>query len=209
MFWLYDAAFFSDIFKRLAAEKNLNLHFKFGKRTGAAGVCRKKGPCEFEIEMSLPVFQRIFEPGASEVEKANGINCHNHTECFQLVMEHEMIHLLIQLLEIPVRMSHGPEFRRLASKLFGHTDFHHTLGSGLLMGREEAKALIKVGDQVKNKTRDGTVDIIVTKVNKGARGANYNGYRVGDPKKTILVVPYAFVLEVNGVGPKAEEDFED
>lgn len=210
MFWLYDELFFNNLFKRVSQEKNIKLTFKFGRRTGAAGLCRTKGSCEFEIEFSLPVFQRIFQPGESEIEQANGLNCRTHTACFQLVMEHEMIHLLLRFLEIPTKMHHGPEFKSLATGLFRHSDFRHTLGSGLLMGKEEAKALINVGDRVKSKLKEGTVEFIVTKVNKGARGTNFNGYYANDPNKKIFVVPYVFVLEVNGVGPKAEDlDFDE
>lgn len=208
MFWLYDQVFFNNIFRRLEKEKGFKVTFKFSKRTGAAAVCRSKGNCEFVIEISLPVYQAIFQPGTAEVEKANGINCESHIECLQLVMEHEMIHALIRALDIPTKMSHGPEFQKIARGLFGHTDFRHSLGLGLLFGKEEAKNLIKVGDRVRSKDKDGSAELIVTKVNKGARGANYNGYRVDDPKKKILVAPYGTVMEINGQGPTGEEDYE-
>ena len=61
-------------------------------------------------------------------EACNGLVCADRAAVFLSVLQHELCHLSVQTCCRDPR-SHGHRFQALARKLFGHTDFRHSLGA--------------------------------------------------------------------------------
>lgn len=194
---LYDREFFDGSLRKYFIDNGITFDFIFGNETKAGGYCAKKGQCNYTISFPLPVFRGIFNKDSADVERVNGLLCSNRLRCLMIVLEHELVHLLIFMLAPPQKQHHGTLFRDITRGLFGHTNFRHGMGLGETEGTEEAKARIRVGDRVKiidPKTKE-IMEFVVTKINPGARGSNFKGYRVNDPKKAIYkAVPYGLVI---------------
>lgn len=134
-------------------------HHEFKK--GWAGFCQMKGD-QVTIALHPGLNDLIFEsdPNSSsnpitKGEEINGILCTDRVECAQVVLEHELIHLIHQVFLRKVKAGHGKSFKDLAKGLFGHSLFTHAIGHGQGLNRvrreedREAKfAQCKVGDLV-------------------------------------------------------------
>ena len=108
LFNLYDVVFFqSQIHERIG---NLNtpseLKFYANERTsGAGGICSIDrvgglgGRCTYYIDIAPNVINTIFKRNKSGSVFAAGVGCEDRLECLQLIMEHEIIHLLMILWE--------------------------------------------------------------------------------------------------------------
>jgi len=146
LFRLYDEIFFHGEFRKYLNFNNV-VQIKLGKiprNRMAAGCCQKiiqndprgdvspeKQICKYIIILSKPILTSVFSsPTSNKIETNAGLQCRDQLSCLQLTFEHELIHLLIYFRQIKER-SHGPQFRKLAQKIFGHTDFRHTIGRGL------------------------------------------------------------------------------
>jgi hypothetical protein len=61
---------------------------------------------------------------------ANGISCCSRAECLEIVLEHEIVHMLVRLFCPHSGRSHGKNFMTIARGVFGHKDFYHSLHRG-------------------------------------------------------------------------------
>lgn len=101
------------------------------KKDTTAGICGINGGCFFFVTLSDHIFGKVF----SNNEKflyANGIKCYDTFDCILNVLEHELIHLFINICHSEWKLhisksSHGPPFEMLALKIFGQTHFRHAL----------------------------------------------------------------------------------
>jgi hypothetical protein len=82
------------------------------------------------VYISRPIFSSLFQDGRS-YQSANGLNCKNQLECLLLTLEHEMVHLIIDLFCDSRKNGHGKYFKELVKNIFGHTDVTHSLGFNL------------------------------------------------------------------------------
>lgn len=137
LFNLYDDIFFENSFRGYFRDSGSPFSIFFSKTlTKTAGRCtRKPRPiCEYSIEISIKIMAGLFSPTATgqNVHAANGLICRTRLGCLQLVLEHEMIHLL-QFIYIACssRQEHGPEFKTLVKNIFGHTETTHDLLNAL------------------------------------------------------------------------------
>jgi hypothetical protein len=69
-------------------------------------------------------------------EDVNGIECCDLLECVQLILEHELVHMLLMVFSRMLRESHGKAFKDLAHGLFGHLLFTHNIGGNGLSAAE-------------------------------------------------------------------------
>jgi hypothetical protein len=189
MLGLYD-----DLFLQRRLRTYLQQHgdeefrIEFGRGTRVAGYCQtKRRPrCVRILSMSRPVHTQIFTGSAAHATETNaGLQCTNQLSCLQLTLEHELIHLLIDIW-CPDRIRreghqrggrraprevHGDLFKAMARNLFGHRDFRHSLGRGLAedpavhIGR--VKAYLKPGmlAAVYDRRSKSTVNYQVLEVN--------------------------------------------
>ena len=78
----------------------------------------------YEIHISKPLLQNC-KPGDPQT-KVNGYIPYSQLEALQLIMEHELCHI-IEFLSFGKSNCHAPAFHSLAQRLFGHTDVVHSL----------------------------------------------------------------------------------
>ena len=130
LFLLYDDFFFDSF---LQSNGPHNICFRYnGRLTSSAGLTkvshlsRQKNPLNwhYNISLSKPLLQSFHSPAAGVT--VNGITPATQLEVLQLVLEHELCHV-IEFLAYGNSNCHRNRFRALAMQLFGHTDVVHTL----------------------------------------------------------------------------------
>jgi len=206
MIWLIDEICFNDQIKKKLKSTSSTLECKINtKKSSIAGSCGRRG-CHYIMTINTTSFADIFRKG-EKVMVANGLYCNDTLGCFQLTVEHEMVHLMLYLWGhygktyktargkiMRVHQSHGELFQCMAKNLFGHTDFRHELG------KEATDRLTKDDVHVKMRvqftTSDGTT-IIGTIIKKNPRKAkvethvgvwnvSYSMLRKADDKKGAI-----------------------
>lgn len=125
LFHLYNQSFFNN-----ALPKNVRLNIS-KKQTRIGGSCSAKG-CNYVIKISEPIISGITE---SSDKTVNGLICRSRLECLQLILEHEIIHLVINSSHENLKSgvlpkiydTHGDLFKQLTLVYFGHTSIYHQL----------------------------------------------------------------------------------
>lgn len=197
MFELYDKYFFLGRINRLLLVKKGTLTLDVsGRMTKTAGVCKRDG-CSYSITISRPIILNTFVDVAESLNrhKSNGLFCYDRLECLMNIFEHELIHLVINLVhgtveKDPIYKSHGLFFKDLAFAYFGHTEFKHSLHlKDEYNGKKED---FKVLDDVSFKTRDGVVIRgMIKKMNP--KTAVVKGYKV--PYKFLTKIPIETIVD--------------
>ena len=117
------------------------------------------------------ILTKIFsKTSSSKSKKIGGLECFNRLECAQLILEHEIIHLIIQEsgeylkegLNSKIYGDHGLLFKNLLRSYFGHTDIHHEMLKRSItkesrndfeikeeISEKSTKSNIKIGDTVR------------------------------------------------------------
>jgi hypothetical protein len=135
MFNLYDQDFFCNQLSTALTTKNISMNFEFSNRlVKTAGKCRVDNKTKIAtIIISAKVFQSLFCTGKSNYVETNGFKCFSRIEALQLTLEHELIHLAINLSPTPhkkgdnVYKSHGKFFVALINAYFKQQGTTHTL----------------------------------------------------------------------------------
>jgi len=81
------------------------------------------------ILISRPIFSELFSNGLSK-ECSNGLVCTDKLACLLITLEHEIVHLIIDIFCPQLENGHGTDFQNRVEALFGQTDTKHTLGKG-------------------------------------------------------------------------------
>lgn len=140
-FELYDEKFFNGQIQRKIKDENSSIHF-FAKarRSGTGGLCgiRPKSSlkkCDYYIDIAPRVLAQISE--SKSIEDLAGIGCTDRVYCLQLILEHEIVHLMMILWgymykDVPyhregVFTEHGELYQCILQTYFGHTKFGHGL----------------------------------------------------------------------------------
>jgi hypothetical protein len=136
MFVEYDERFFLGQTQRLVEFRQGSLDFRLSKRmtrTGgkttridfaqptATGQLRS-----YEITLSSHLLFQAFKTSNPRPELVSGVRCRNRLEATQRIFEHEMLHLLEMLLWVHSSCAES-RFKRMARRLFGHTQSTHQL----------------------------------------------------------------------------------
>ena len=138
-FELYDEKFFDGQIKRKIKGENSLIHF-FAKarRTGSGGLCgiRSKSSlkkCDYYIDIDPHILAQM--SGSKSIEDLAGIGCTDRVYCLQIVLEHEIVHLLMILWgymykDVTPRREgvfteHGELYQCILQTYFGHTKFGH------------------------------------------------------------------------------------
>lgn len=143
MFGMYDRFFFHGYFKR---EHPGKVKFRLSKRMTSAGAktFTYRNPESYVISLSTHLLYQTFGDEEREIV-VNGITCIDRLEAAQRLFEHELIHVLEQMLFGESSCSKS-RFGALAKRIFGHTDVTHQLETGYEIAKE--KHGLKVGDRV-------------------------------------------------------------
>lgn len=158
LFWLYDDVFLQGEIGQYFSKPHdisTSLEVKFGdfgnagdfanlgprgemiETTGISGHCQITiGPDYYHhtLLISKPIMSRIFTQNRGRrnfAETTNGLLCYDQLGCLMITLEHEIVHLIINIWCRKSDDAHGDHFMTLSHNIFGHTDFSHTLGRGL------------------------------------------------------------------------------
>lgn len=174
MFDLIDRDMFAGKIGEYLTRNNYSLKVVPGsKSTNTAGWCKymRQGGllCGFTISLSTEVFAETFNEEET-CHVANGIGCCSRAECMEIVLEHEIVHMLVRLFCPHTGKSHGKNFMTIARGLFGHKDFYHSLHRG-----DGMELLADLDTGTKNR------DLIrKLKRNKGTAWVTYRTVKVRD-----------------------------
>lgn len=136
MFFEYDERFFLGHTQQLVELRQGKLDFRLSKRmtrTGgkttridfaqptASGQLRS-----YEITLSSHLLFQAFKNSNPRPELVTGVRCRSRLEATQRIFEHEMLHLLEMLLWVHSSCAES-RFKKMARRLFGHTQSTHQL----------------------------------------------------------------------------------
>ena len=146
----YDAVFFDGQVSKYMEATGTTVDFEISDRLSrVAGKCIKNHRCSYII--------RIADSLIEKVNEVDDIACTTRLHCVQLLFEHEVTHLLIQMfgpLKISkdaVYKSHGELFRQLVRAYFGHAGIYYKTAPPLLAGNASVlstKDNFQIGDKV-------------------------------------------------------------
>lgn len=166
---LYSIYFFNDSLPKVTFEIS-------NKLTQVAGKCKVSGKCKPIIRMSRPIFMNL-NLEKDQSTKSGGLECKSRLECLQLVLEHEIMHLVIithypsrKGLDSKIYSSHGALFKGLVEAYFGQTQSTHQIGN-IIMSDEQGdpvnRAKTSIGQMIsflhKGVLKKGVVTDILTK----------------------------------------------
>jgi hypothetical protein len=111
---------------------------------------------------SITFSKSIFDNVTNNSMIAGGIQCADYKECLQLVLEHELIHMLIRvsinvsklkLENKKVYSSHGLLFKSLVKAYFGQTKCYHELGKPIGLSKND----VRINDCVSFEDNKGVI----------------------------------------------------
>lgn len=152
IFDLYDQIFFHSQIREKIGDMAAELKFYASERTsGVGGLCgieREKEMCNYYFDIAPNIIHTIFEKNRNGLGWAAGVGCEDKFECLQLIIEHQIIHLLLILWDYypleyanNIYASHGLLFQCMAKEYFGHSRFEHDLGASINVEVEGVKDL--------------------------------------------------------------------
>lgn len=171
LFVLYDKYFFGDTAAISLANAGDTLVIETSVRmTSSGGMLEWKTsdkPRTFKLKLSLPIFNGITPTTIkNHPVEANGIKVNDRLDAMQIVLEHELIHLLIAVpTNGKLESAHGNLFATMVRNIFNHTKMTHALNpikaaerkqkAEAMMAERKAvesgltKADFKIGDRIK------------------------------------------------------------
>lgn len=169
LFACYDQVFFENWFKESFPG---TLQFSFSRRmTKSAGKTyfpKDADPARPEnlvIQVKISI-DMIFAYGAVEnSNRVGGITTRNSLEALQVVLEHELIHV-IEFINFQQSSCSKNRFKTMASCLFGHTESFHCLPTSQQIARQ--KLGLTVGDRVVFSVEGKTMEGLLYAVHKRA-----------------------------------------
>jgi len=147
--------------------------------TVTAGKCkidRTSQNCVYTITISRSIFTKLNLEN-NQGTKSGGLVCKSRLNCLQLVLEHEIIHLIAghyfpnrKQLDKKIYSSHGLLFKGLVYNYFGQTESTHQIGNIIYDDSDKQRTLTK--DEIKA----GTLTFITDKkgIKKGVIINIYN-----------------------------------
>lgn len=162
LFQHYNEEFFENKMMTKLELQQTKFEIRFGTKKdefkkGWAAYCSLKGD----------YVQILFHPGLLELqfnqshEEINGILCQDRLSVLQIILEHEIIHLLLQVFLRNTTCKHGNPFQTLAKGLFGHLLFTHAIG--IVDGKERIE---KELDRIEKNKICQVKDMVIYKQSK-------------------------------------------
>ena len=163
LFDLYDLYFFDRFFYNKYKGK---VFFRLSDRMTRAGgqIKHAKSAGTHTISLSTTLIFQTFGDVTREVT-VNGIVCRDRLEATMRILEHEIIHLLEQVLFDSTSCS-KPRFKRLSRNIFGHTDVTHRLVTQSELAHKQHN--LRVGSAVSFEYGGETYRGIISRITKRA-----------------------------------------
>lgn len=178
LFNLIDEEYFDTYLQDHIDTEKINLIVRFGKAERTGGSCEINPPCKVDVMISRPIFLNVYLGGNDPINA--GISCRDGITCLMITLEHEMVHLILNLFfgdEVAEDGAHGPLFRKTVHDVFGHTKTYHELlppPKTLQSGLPSWKNIVDVGDKVRIKDRSGKlIECVVVEVNKKSNARTF------------------------------------
>ncbi len=204
-FKILDKIYFNNNITHFIKESGSSITFNASSRlTKTAGFAKsqyyldKYGNVDygnFEIQISKPIINNIFNDKKAKSLKINGLHCYNKLDCYINLYQHEIIHLLITIFctKDGIGMGgHTRMFKSLAYNLFGHTEYKHFLLEGDSINIEQTekfnKLNIEIGDIVES-TLSKKKGEVINITNKNVH------IRLDNDK--IWCIPYRLIDKIN------------
>lgn len=169
LFNLYDSRFlgryFQDLFPgRLTFSLSSRMTRNAGKIIYPRNIATlDPGEESYELRLGVDFFFRYYE--ISREKRVNGIKTADALEALQLVLEHEICHL-VELHCYGSSNCRRERFRTLAGNLFGHIEsYHHLPTVSEIAGRRYG---FRPGDRVSFRSAEGVLTGVIQRVNKRA-----------------------------------------
>jgi hypothetical protein len=182
----YDLNMFNGTIKLILDSRKQTISFAVSKGIKRIGQYSRKNTSH-EIKLSNKTIISALDGKTSVL--ANGIICRSIKELALCVFEHELCHFIHGILYPLDKSSHGPNFMKLASDLFGQTNFTHQLGQDaevVIDNTSRSKSLIP-GDRVRVKCEKKTIEGVVLRVNQKTITVK--------TEKEIWRIPFHFPVE--------------
>ncbi|AYV77774.1 MAG: SprT-like protein [Edafosvirus sp.] len=190
-FKLIDNLYFNKTIQEKIDQQKYKIEFKVsGKLTSSAGVFKNRGK-KLKILLSSPILDNLFNDDVKHVE-INGIMCDSLLIVFIVLMEHEMTHCLLFLLEShPLNIKkeksgHTDVFKLITYDMFKHTRITHNLLYGDIIKFHEhtkiAKEKFNIGDIVNCKGDNEGMLVLMSKThgNIKTHSGKYKGCLLKD-----------------------------
>jgi hypothetical protein len=195
LFSLIDNEYFDSYLQDYIEDEKINLVVRFGKSEKTGGSCEINPPCKVDVMISRPIFLNVYIGGEDPVNA--GISCRDGITCLMITLEHEMVHLILNLFfgdEIEQEGPHGPLFKKTVYDVFGHTKTYHELLAPLKnpkISLPSWKNILNPDDKVRIKEKSGRlIDCIVIEVNRNPSSktflAKYEGNNIRVPYEAII-----------------------
>ena len=188
LFDLYNIHFFNNSLPKTT----LDISNRFTVKAGQCAISRNSVECKYAITISRSVFTKL-NLEENQVTKSGGLVCKSRLNCLQLVLEHELIHLIMgfyypnrKQLDDKIYSSHGLLFKSLVKNYFGQTESTHQIGNIIYDGSDNERILlpeeIKIGQMTaiidKKGIKKGIIVNIYTK-NIGIKFLDGDSWKVG------------------------------
>jgi hypothetical protein len=188
LFDLYNLYFFNNSLPPTKLEISTGL-------TVTAGVCkisRTSTKCDYNITISKSIFTKL-NLEENQGTKSGGLVCKSRLNCLQLVLEHEIIHLISGFyypnkkeLNKKIYSSHGLLFKNLVKNYFGQTESTHQIGNIIYDGSDKERILSKeeiiIGRIVAFIDKKGIKKGVITNIynkNVGVKFLDDDSWKVG------------------------------
>ncbi len=131
LFHLYDETFFGGLLQESLQDTPLDFRIsprmtRAGARTSAWKDSPQTPFTHFEIAVSSTLLFNSFQDEPPRPVLVNGLECRNRLDALMRIMEHELIHLA-ELVGWGDSSCRKERFQQMAGRIFGHTDYLHTL----------------------------------------------------------------------------------
>lgn len=188
LFDLYNLYFFNNSLP----ETKLDISNRLTVTAGTCEISRTSGKCVYNITMSRSLFTKL-NLESNQATKSGGLVCRSRLNCLQLVLEHEIIHLICghyypnrKDLNEKIYSGHGLLFKNLVRNYFGQTESTHQIGNIIYDGSDNERTLskeeIKIGQIIsiidKKGIKKGVIVNIYTK-NVGIEFIDGDTWKVG------------------------------
>jgi predicted SprT family Zn-dependent metalloprotease len=169
LFGLYDELFLAGWFRHcFAGTLGFSLSSRLTKSAGKT-LCPKdiaqRKPSEIRIEIRIGVNFFLQYHAVKNPKPVCGIATADSLEALQLVLEHEICHV-IEFLHFHASNCSAARFKRLAGRLFGHTESYHKLPTAQQIARQ--KYGLRIGDAVSFRFEDTVLHGRVYRLNQRA-----------------------------------------
>lgn len=169
LFDLYDEVFLNYFFRdNFEGVLKFSLSQRMNRNAGKTVVSKSLKPSVlqqeiYEIVMAVKFFFNYSKLGRDK--KVNGIDTYDALNAFQLVLEHEICHL-IEFYVFKKSSCKGQRFKNFAHNIFGHTDVYHQLPTEGEIVRDIYG--FKTGDKVSFEYEGKFYEGIINRINKRA-----------------------------------------